>query len=233
MLDWTDWSARRAEARGALFFFAWPVREKGADRLPDGIAAWSWAFPMAGLAAGVVGALVYAILAGLNAPSVAAGLAVAASSLVNGGLNERGLARIADNAAGQTAGIAAVVLSVSLRVAAVAAAGAALGVSGVTGALVGSCVLSRGLLPAALALDEGGGAGKPGGVNLVVALALTSALAFLALGLKGAIVCALVAAAAMAAAFTLARGRGDAADALGATAQVGETAALLAAAALA
>jgi adenosylcobinamide-GDP ribazoletransferase len=233
MQDWTDWSARRAEARGALFFFAWPVREEGADKLPDGIAAWSWALPMAGLAVGVVGALVYAILAGLNAPSVAAGLAVAASSLINGGLNERGLARIADSAAGETAGIAAVVLSVSLRAAAVAAAGTGLGVSGVTGALVGSCVLSRGLLPVALALDEDGAAGKPSGVNLAIALVFTSALAFLALGLKGAIICALVAAAAMAAAFTLARSRGDMADTLGATAQAGETAALLAAAALA
>jgi adenosylcobinamide-GDP ribazoletransferase len=232
MPDWNDWSARREEARGALFLLAWPVREDGAGRLPDGVAAWSWAFPMAGLAVGVVGSLVYAILAGLNAPSIAAGLAVAAASLVNGGLNERGLARIAGHAAGETAGIAAVVVSVALRAAAVAAAGAALGVAGVTGALVGSCVLSRGLLPAALALGDGASSGKPDAINLAAALALTAVLAFLALGWKGAIVCAAVAAVAMAAAFFAARG-GDPADGIGAITQLGETAALLAAAALA
>jgi len=233
MLDWTDWTARRAEARGALFFLAWPVREDGAGRLPDGIAAWSWAFPLAGLAVGVAGALVYAILAGLNAPSVAAGLAVAASSLVNGGLNERGLARVASRIAGETAGIAAVVLSVALRAAAVAAAGSALGGAGVTGALVGACVLSRGLLPAALALGDDTGAGKPDAVNLIVALALTAVLAFLALGWKGALVCAVIAAIAMAASFVAARGGGEPEDGIGAMALAAETAALLAAAALA
>jgi adenosylcobinamide-GDP ribazoletransferase len=115
-------------------------------RLPMGSAAStddadltraSWAFPLAGVAVGLIGAAVYGIAHQLGLPAwVAAALAVAATLAVTGCLHEDGLADTADGFGGGdtrerkleimrdsrigTYGVCALTLSILLRVAALA-----------------------------------------------------------------------------------------------------------------
>lgn len=73
-----------------------------AQTLDDGeVARASWALPVAGLAIGLVGAIVYVIVRRIGLPSdPAAALALAAAMLVTGAIHEDGLADTADGIGG-------------------------------------------------------------------------------------------------------------------------------------
>jgi adenosylcobinamide-GDP ribazoletransferase len=65
------------------------------------VARASWALPIAGVAVGAIGALVYAIASAVGlSPPIAAGLALAATTAVTGALHEDGLADTADGFGG-------------------------------------------------------------------------------------------------------------------------------------
>ena len=92
--------ARLDELRLALMLLSRLPVGRLAEPVPS-MAASSWAFPLAGLCAGIIAAIVLAvaIAAGLP-PAVAAGLALAAGIIVTGGLHEDGLADTADGFGG-------------------------------------------------------------------------------------------------------------------------------------
>ncbi len=109
-----------------------------AGRLPAAVpnmAQAAWAYPLAGLVVGALGAVILAACAALPAP-LAAGVVVAGSLLITGGLHEDGLADVADGfGGGQTTarkleimrdsrigsyGTLALIVSVGMRAAALA-----------------------------------------------------------------------------------------------------------------
>jgi adenosylcobinamide-GDP ribazoletransferase len=109
--------------------------------MPDGdadLTRATWAFPLAGVAVGLIGAAIYVLSHQLGLPAwIAAALAVAATLAVTGCLHEDGLADTADGFGGGdtrerkleimrdsrigTYGVCALMLSILLRVAALAA----------------------------------------------------------------------------------------------------------------
>jgi len=135
------WFKERAEELKASILFLTRLRYGPARRVGGGsVARAAWAFPVAGLLVGVVGAVVYAIAyrAGLQSWPAAV-LAVAATMAVTGCLHEDGLADTADGFGGGsirelkldimrdsrigTYGVCALTLSILLRVAVLASLG--------------------------------------------------------------------------------------------------------------
>jgi len=132
------WFKERAEELKASILFL--TRLRYGPALPVGgaaIARAAWAFPVAGILVGIVGALVYALATRVGLPSwPAAALAVAATMAVTGCLHEDGLADTADGFGGGairelkldimrdsrigTYGVCALMLSILLRVGALA-----------------------------------------------------------------------------------------------------------------
>ena len=160
-----------------------------------GFANAQWAAPLVGL---VVGALCGAVLAGVMAlglpATIAAALALAAGTLVTGGLHEDGLADVADGFGGGSTrekklaimkdsrigsyGVAALILSILLRWTALSSLGLA-----AIPALVIAHTASRALMPALMRLSpparENGlsaGAGQPSKGTVLVALAIGGVL---------------------------------------------------------
>src|SRR5665213_516645 len=237
MTGWNDWAVRRAETLEALGFFTrLPFLARPLEPRDGAPAEASWAFPLAGAAVGLCGAVIYA---------------VAATALVTGGMHEDGVANTIERLVGRgdvadrlrdgrhgTFGILGIVLSIGLRAAALAAVGTLHGAGAIAGVLIAANALGRGLLPGVLLwLSPIGtsdfGTGRPEARNVATAAGIALVIAVLGMGFKAGIVALLVAAAAVALTAWAAQRRigGYDADALGAMEQAGEIAALLVAAA--
>jgi adenosylcobinamide-GDP ribazoletransferase len=223
-------------------------------RLPVGgaagdLAAAGWAFPLAGVAVGLIGAIVYGLAVWLGLTALLSGaLAVAAGLLATGALHEDGLADCADGlgvrggpsarlAAMRASGIGsygtlALIFTAGLRTVALAA----LTEPGVVAlALIAAHAGARALLPWAMhrnswARQDGlaVAAGRPSRATAVAALAIGLVILVLAAGpIRGAI--AAVAALLGLLVLPLARQRigGITGDVLGAVEQLAEIAILL------
>jgi len=161
-----------------------------------------WAYPLAGLAVGLIGGLVYWLAAALAIPPMIAGvLALGAMVLATGGLHEDGLADTADGLGGGrdkarkleimrdsrigSYGVIALVLVFALRLGAIAELAAP---AAVVAALVGAAVLSRGVMGPLMHLlgparTDGlsAGVGQPDGNAATECAAIAAILAFLVL----------------------------------------------------
>jgi adenosylcobinamide-GDP ribazoletransferase len=241
------------ELRLALGFFTrlpLPLPEL----LPGDLARAGWAFPLVGLAIGLLGGLAYALAAALRVPALAAALvAIAVTVLATGALHEDGLADTVDGFGGGadraqklaimrdhhigSYGVLALIIGVGLRAAALAAVADG---GRVTAALMAAHALGRGGLPFVLhALDparedgQGASAGRPDITIAGIAAAIAAVLALFLLGLLAGIAAIVAAAAAMTLVAGLARREigGYTGDVLGAIEQAGEILVLLAVAA--
>jgi len=236
-----DW---RADFRAAVQFLT-RLPAPGGSGLPRGLRA----FPLAGLAVGLVGALALGLAHAVGLPAApAAVLAVAATILFTGALHEDGLADMADGfgAGGGRArklaimrdsrtgtyGALALILSVAARVAALAALPAPVAAA----ALIAAHAASRAALPAALwretpARDDGlaVAAGRPRREAVLWSVGLGAAIALVALGPATGVVALAAAAAAAYAVLRLARRQigGITGDVLGGVQQAAEIAVLL------
>ncbi|MCK1302662.1 adenosylcobinamide-GDP ribazoletransferase [Bradyrhizobium sp. 24] len=218
------------------------------------IARAAWALPVAGLAVGLTGALVYAIASrfGLTS-SLAALLALAATALVTGALHEDGLADTADGLGGGrtrqrkleimrdsrigTYGVCALILSFGLRWSALAAIANPWAVAL---ALCAAHTAARAGLPAfmsqvAPARPDGlsASAGSPPGRSVAIAFAVGTLALVLALGPGKALVSLILLSLAglMLARLAIRQIGGQTGDILGAFEQAGEILILLVAAA--
>lgn len=229
--------ARLAELRLAVMLLTRLPAGRLADPAPT-IAASAWAFPLAGLVPGLLGAAV--LVSGLPLP-LAAGLAVAAQVMVTGALHEDGLADVADGFwGGRTAarrleimrdsrigsyGTLALVLSVGLRWQALMLTGPLALVVAAVASRVAPVVLMAVLPPAR---DDGMGHAA----RAVSPERLGGALLFglLPLLLPGGAVALVAAALAVVAVAVLARRRvgGQTGDVLGAGQQIAEITLLIA-----
>jgi len=216
------------------------------------VGAAAWAFPIAGLLVGLIGALVYVLAyrAGLTAWPAAA-LAVGATMVASGGLHEDGLADTFDGFGGGgsrerkldimrdsrigTYGVCALVVTILLRVSLLASlAVPALAVP----ALIAAHAAARAVLPAFMlmvrpARSDGlsASAGRPPRASAAAAAILGVAILILCLGFwtgfAALILLAIVAA--CLAWLSVAQIGGQTGDVLGALEQVGEVVVLLAA----
>lgn len=211
-----------------------------------GMAASSWAWPLAGAAVGAIGALVvgFGLWLGLP-PAMAALLALTASTLATGGMHEDGLADLADGLGGGgdrarkleimrdsrigSYGVIALILTLGFRglgIAELAGSGSA------AAALVGLAAASRAVLPAALLLmpparSDGLGRSAAGGEPRPALIAAGIGFAFLLpLGLGPALAVALAIALAATAIAALAMRQigGQTGDVMGAMQQIAECA---------
>jgi adenosylcobinamide-GDP ribazoletransferase len=222
------------------------------------LAAASWAFPVAGLAVGILGAVALWIADGIGlASGLAALIAIAAMVAVTGALHEDGLADTADgfgltgDAARRLAAMHDSHIGVFGMVALIVVFGArwsaladllAPSLAGAAEALVAAATISRGVLPYVMhavpnARSDGlsVAAGRPESRPALIALAISAVVALLAFGFGGAIVVLAVAALVAYGIVFLARRLigGQTGDVLGAIQQLVETAVLVSAAALA
>jgi adenosylcobinamide-GDP ribazoletransferase len=225
----------------------------GDDPHPDVSRAVPW-FPLVGAIVGGVAAAVWALSNTVLSPLPSAALAVTAAALLTGAFHQDGLADMADGFGGGwdpeqrlrimkdsrhgTYGVMALVCVALLQVSALSALGRAQGVA----ALVAAHTLGRAGAVALLAVarparDVGLGAGHALAVRrdrAIAGMLAAVAVAVLALG-AGALIAsvAVVLAVGGCAALSQRKIRGITGDVLGAAEQLGETAALLVAAALA
>jgi adenosylcobinamide-GDP ribazoletransferase len=217
------------------------------------IARATWALPVAGLAVGLTGALVYAIASrfGLT-PNLAALLALATTALITGALHEDGLADTADGLGGGrtrerkleimrdsrigTYGVCALILSFGLRWSALAAIDNPWTVAL---ALCAAHTAARAGLPAfmsqvAPARPDGlsASAGSPPGRSVAIAFAVGTLALVLALGPGKALVSLILLSLAglMLARLAIRQIGGQTGDILGAFEQTGEILILLVAA---
>jgi len=245
------WLKQRADDLRASILFL--TRLRYGPAVPIGgaaIAQGAWAFPIAGVLVGLIGAVVYLIVHRMGLPSwPAAALSVAATMAVTGCLHEDGLADTADGFGGGqtrelkldimrdsrigTYGVCALVLSILLRVSALASlADTAL----VVPALIASHSAARASLPVFMyfvppARREGLSAstGQPPREGVIAAAALGVLIVALCLGpvLAIAALILLVVVIALLAWLSLAQIDGQTGDVLGAVEQVSEIAILL------
>jgi len=245
------WLKQRAdELRVSVLFL---TRLRYGPALPvDGaaISRAAWAFPIAGVLVGLVGAVVYLLAHRMGLPSwPAAALSVVATMAVTGCLHEDGLADTTDGFGGGqtrelkleimhdsrigTYGVCALVLSILLRVSALASlADTAL----VVPALIASHSAARASLPVFMffvpaARREGlsAAAGQPPREGVIAAAVLGILIVALCLGpvLAIAALILLVVVIALVAWLSLAQIDGQTGDVLGAVEQVSEIAILL------
>ena len=249
--DDPGWTGLQADLRVAFVFLTrLPMRfdgEIGAGRL----AAAAWAFPVVGLAVGVLAAIAYALADGIGLPApVAALTAVAAAVWITGALHEDALADVADGFGGGrdkaaklsimrdsrlgSYGALALIFSVGLRVAALTALAAS---GAVAAALITAAVASRAvlpglmrLLPAARADGMSRHAGQPTAAQMGWAIGIAVIAVLVVLGIDRGLPALVAAAAAAAIVGWLARRQigGQTGDVLGSAQQAAEVAFLLA-----
>ncbi|MDZ3835786.1 MAG: adenosylcobinamide-GDP ribazoletransferase [Rhodospirillales bacterium] len=239
----------------AAFLTRLPVAAPPVSTASGFLARAAPAFPVVGAAIGALGGLVYAVAAALALPPLVCALAALAGvAALTGALHEDGLADVFDGIGGRdrlerlrimrdshngTFGTLALVFSVGARAALLAAIAAP---APVLLTMVAAGALSRTVLPPVMALlppARAGGlaaaAGTPNRTQVIVALAIAKAIAWLCLGFGPALLALVAAAAAAAAIAAMARHTlgGATGDILGACQQAAEIAVLSVAAALA
>jgi adenosylcobinamide-GDP ribazoletransferase len=188
------WFAERAaELRASIAFCTRLPLLGAAPSAGGGIARAAWAFPIAGIVVGLIGAIVYVLAHRAGLPGwPAAALSVAATLLATGCLHEDGLADTADGFGGGktreqkldimrdsrigTYGVCALALSLLLRVSALASF---FDTRSVVWALIASHVAARATMPALMFLLKPArsdglsfGAGQPAGLSVIAALAI-------------------------------------------------------------
>ncbi len=237
-----------ADAAAALAFLTrLPL---GRELAPERLSRAAWAFPLAGLAVGLAGALAWGVARGLGLPGLAAAFAaLAAMAWFTRGLHEDGLADFADGLSGATRedrlrimrdpalgtfGVLALIFALGLRAAAL---GSLAEFPAALAALLAAAAASRSMLPALMralppARADGLGhhAGRPDGDVVRIGLAAAAVIALVLLPFWSA-VAALIAAAAGAWAVAALAHRalgGQTGDVLGAAQQTAETLFLLA-----
>jgi adenosylcobinamide-GDP ribazoletransferase len=163
----------------------------------------AWAFPLAGIVVGLIGAAIYVLAHQLRLPAwVAAALAVAATLAVTGALHEDGLADTADGFGGGdtrehkleimrdsrigTYGVCALILSILLRVAALAAfanpAAAVWALIAAHGGARATLPLFMALVPPARRDGLAYAAGRPSSERIITASVLGILILAVALG---------------------------------------------------
>jgi adenosylcobinamide-GDP ribazoletransferase len=246
-----SWLENRAEELKASIVFCTRLPLLPATPLTgNSLSRAAWAFPVAGILVGLIGAIVYGIAHRLGLPPwPAAALSVAATMLATGCLHEDGLADTADGFGGGNTreqklaimrdshigayGVCALAMSLLLRVGALASLPSA---HAVVWALIASQAAARATMPALMLLlppARGDGlshdAGRPPGEAvaaaavigfLILALCLHFGHGLLALILLAAIV-------ALVAWFATRQIGGQTGDVMGALEQVSEIAVLL------
>ena len=249
--EWRPWLAERADEMKAAVLFLTRLPLPGATR-PAGsaIAQAAWAFPIAGVAVGIIGAAVYALAHRLGLPAwPAAALAVAATLATTGCLHEDGLADTADGFGGGATreqkldimrdarigsyGVCALALSLILRTAALASLADP---AAVAAALIAAHAAARAAMPVLMLAVEPArsdglsfAAGRPPDAGVGAAALLGIIVLAVSLGIGraflGAIALAIVIA--VIARLSLKQIGGQTGDVLGALEQVSEIVVLL------
>jgi len=248
----SNWPEDRAEELKAVLAFCSRLPLARATPLADGgvIGKAAWAFPVAGLAIGIIGAAVYALAHRLGLPPwPAAALSVTATLVITGCLHEDGLADTADGFGGGKTreqkleimrdsrtgayGVCALAMSLLLRVAALASfADTHL----VVWALIASHTAARATMPIFMwllppARNDGLSfqAGRPPGDSVAVAAAIAFVVLLFCLhpGRGVMALIALIAAVALMAWLSTRQIEGQTGDVLGALEQVSEIVVLL------
>jgi adenosylcobinamide-GDP ribazoletransferase len=244
------WLKERADDLRASILFLTRLRYGSTPQAGGAIARAAWAFPIAGILVGLIGAVVYLLAHRMGLPSwPAAALSVAATMAVTGCLHEDGLADTADGFGGGRTrelkldimrdsrigayGVCALVLSILLRVSALASLA---DTSLVVAALIAAHGAARATLPVFMffvppARREGlsASAGQPPREGVIAAAVLGVLILAVCLGplLAIAALILLVAVIALLAWLSLAQIDGQTGDVLGAVEQVSEIAILL------
>ncbi len=246
-----SWLENRAEEFKASIVFCTRLPLLRATPLAgSAIAKAAWAFPIAGLAVGIIGAIIYALGHKFGLPAwPAAALAVAATMLVTGCLHEDGLADTADGfGGGETReqklaimrdsrigvyGVCALTMSIILRVGALASLPSA---HAVVWALIASHAAARAAMPVLMlvlppARSEGLAfdAGRPPGEAVAAAAVIGFLILAICLHFGHGLLALIVLAAIMALMAWLATRQigGQTGDVVGALEQVSEIAILL------
>jgi adenosylcobinamide-GDP ribazoletransferase len=243
-----------ADLRIAVSFVTIPPVASSKPAGDGAIARATWALPVAGLAVGLTGALVYAIAIKFGLPpNLAALLALATTALITGALHEDGLADTADGLGGGrtrerkleimrdsrigTYGVCALILSFGLRWSALAA------IANPWAVMLAMCaahIAARAGVPAfmsqvAPARPDGlsASAGSPPGRSVAIAIAVGTLALALTLGPGKALVSLILLSLAglMLARLAIRQIGGQTGDILGAFEQTGEILILLVAAA--
>lgn len=207
----------------------------------------AWAYPLAGLAVGLLAALAAWLASGLS-PTLAAGIALATMAAVTGALHEDGLADFFDGLwGGRTSeqrlaimsdsrvgvyGAVALIFSIGVRWSALAIIAAE---GELWAALIAAAVLSRApmvtlmhMLPNARSTGLSSAVGRPPRDTTLVAIAIAAGVGFLTVGFAVIPVAILLCAATLAiAAVSKAKIGGQSGDVLGASQQIGEIAVLV------
>ena len=247
----SNWPEDRAEELKAVFVFCSRLPLARATPFADGaIGKAAWAFPVAGLAIGVIGAAVYVLARRLGLPPwPAAALSVTATLVVTGCLHEDGLADTADGFGGGKTreqkleimrdsrtgayGVCALAMSLLLRVGALASFG---DTRSVVWALIAAHTAARAAMPVHMwllppARNDGLSfqAGPPPGDSMAAAVAIAFIVLLFCLrpgrGVMASIV--LIAAVALMAWLSTRQIEGQTGDVLGALEQVSEILVLL------
>ena len=238
------------DLKGSLRFLTRLPMGRATSSDDSALAQAAWAFPLAGLVVGVIGAAAYVLAYELRLPAwVAATLAVAATLTVTGALHEDGLADTADGFGGGdtrerkleimrdsrigTYGVCALILSMLLRVAALAAflnpAAAVWALIAAHGGARATLPLFMALVPPARRDGLAYAAGRPSSERVVTASVLGILILAIALGPAhgiAALILLLVVIALMAW-LSLVQIEGQTGDVLGAVEQVSEIVILL------
>ena len=247
---WNDWAPSIGELSTSILFLTRLPLPRHAPIGGLAVGQSVWAFPLAGVVVGLIGALVYAIAHRLGLPPwPAAGLAVAATLAATGCLHEDGLADTADGFGGGdtterkldimrdsrigTYGVCALALSLLLRTGALAS----LAEPGlVAAALIAAHSAARATMPVVMffvapARRDGlsFAAGQPSAARVAVAAALAVIILAVCLGPVRAIVSVIVLAIVIAlmAALSVRQIGGQTGDVIGAVEQVSEIVILL------